>query len=333
MRLRESLFAAMLVLAPHLARADALADRLFKSGQQALAAGKIAEACDAFAASDARTSRVGTLLNLGDCREQNGQIATAWATFLRAAALAQQLPGEHKRADEARRRASYLQPRLSFLTISVAEASNVDGLTITRDGAPIERAYWNQGVPVDGGTYVIEASAPGHDGWRSSVVVAPENARAIVDVPRFKPIGELVPAVQPAPIIATPRAPIARRDPAPASSPPRFTPMRFAALGAAGLALGAGVFGALEGSASARNARDANARCQTPCSDPTGLALGARASHQATVANLAFVGAAAAAVGAVTLWIVGRPAPIRDRVALVPVVGADRASLTLSLEF
>jgi hypothetical protein len=335
MRTRELLILACLASAPRIARADAEADRLFKTGQTALAAGRIAEACDAFAASDARASRVGTLLNLGDCREQNGQIATAWAIFLRTAALAQQTPNEHKRADEARRRAGYLQPRLSYLTISVPDASDVTGLTITRDGVPVDRAYWNQGVPVDGGTYVVEAIAPGHDGWRSSVAVAPENAHAIVDVPRFKPIAELVPAVtaprRAPPIVAAPPAPVL-----PPVAPARhrlLSPLRVGALGAAGLAIAGGVVGALAGSRSAREARDANDRCQTPCTDATGLALGAASAHDATVANLAFAGAAVVAAGALTLWIVGRPAPIRDHVAVVPSVGAGRAALSLSLEF
>ncbi|HMG55193.1 MAG TPA: hypothetical protein VK601_16970, partial [Kofleriaceae bacterium] len=43
-------------------------DQLCRAGRDLLKAGKIAEACDSFAASQKLQSRVGTLLNLADCR-------------------------------------------------------------------------------------------------------------------------------------------------------------------------------------------------------------------------------------------------------------------------
>jgi hypothetical protein len=333
MRPRELLaFTLTLALAPQLAHADPEADRLFKEGQRLLTEGRVAEACDDFAASDARDDRVGTLLNLGDCREQNNQIATAWATFLRAAALAQKSTKERKRAEEARRRAGYLQPRLSYLTISVPDASDVDGLTVTRDGAPVDRAYWNQGVPVDGGTYVIEAGAPGHDPWRKQVVVAPENAKALVDVPRFSPIEDLLPAVDPKP-------PAPHRDARPTpthddvaiehhATPHRalLSPMRYGALGLGVVALGGIALGIVDGLAASREAA-----AITP-DDPTYAADKAVVDRHSTISNLSFAGAALAAAGAVTLWIVGKPA-LPEHLTLAPDVGAGHASLSLALEF
>jgi len=311
-----------------IAFADTDADRLFKQGKSLLASGQIAAACDAFAQSDARQERVGTLLNLGDCREQNEQIATAWATFVHAAAVAQDLPNEHKRADEARRRAGYLQPRLSYLTISVPDASDVDGLAITRDGAPIDRQFWNQGVPIDGGTYVIEATAPGRDPWRTTITVAPESAHATVEVPRFQPIADLAPQV----VAPAPKPHLVPKPPSlPASLPPsRWSSLRYVSLGATAVTLAGIATGTLAGLAANSAAARASSICpQSPCTDADGNAAATRAKRDATISNLSFAGAAVAAAGAVTLWILGKP----SHAAVAADVGRDHADLALTLEF
>src|SRR5580704_996459 len=91
------------------------AETLFREGKRLMTDGKLAEACDKLAASDRIEESVGTLLNLADCREKNGQLATAWATFLRAASIAR-TAGDGAREAEARRRASVLEPQLAYLT-------------------------------------------------------------------------------------------------------------------------------------------------------------------------------------------------------------------------
>src|SRR5262249_16693409 len=64
------------------------ADVLFREGKKLLKDGQIAEACEKLDASERLQSTVGTLLNLADCRERNHQLATAWATFRKAAVAA-----------------------------------------------------------------------------------------------------------------------------------------------------------------------------------------------------------------------------------------------------
>src|SRR4051812_6541321 len=66
----------------------ATAESLFVEGRRLLAAGKYAEACPKFAESQQIDSGLGTLLNLGDCYEKNGQTASAWASFREAASTA-----------------------------------------------------------------------------------------------------------------------------------------------------------------------------------------------------------------------------------------------------
>ncbi len=101
--------AIVLVVCPAMAGAQpASAETLFQQGRALLVAGDLAGACEKFDASNREEASVGTLLNLGDCRERLGDTETAWATFLAAEALARKSGDD--RADEAARRAHALEP-------------------------------------------------------------------------------------------------------------------------------------------------------------------------------------------------------------------------------
>src|SRR5436190_11289267 len=64
--------------------AGAQAEVLFRQGKTLFAAGKFAEACAAFDASERLEPDVSTVMNQANCREKNGQLATAWGEFLDA---------------------------------------------------------------------------------------------------------------------------------------------------------------------------------------------------------------------------------------------------------
>jgi hypothetical protein len=58
---------------------DAAAEALFLDGRRLMDLGKIDEACAKFDASEKPSPALGTLMNLADCEEKRGRIATAWA--------------------------------------------------------------------------------------------------------------------------------------------------------------------------------------------------------------------------------------------------------------
>jgi hypothetical protein len=175
----------------------AAAEVLFERGRQLLSEQRIAEACAEFEASREVEAGIGTLLYLGDCYEQLGRTASAWASFKEAASLAQARSDERERV--ASIRASALEPRLTRLALRVPEADRVDGLTIRIAGAPIPRASWGIGLPVDPGWQRVEAMAPGHEAWSKTVRTA-GGGLVVLDVPRLRKraASQPVSGVQPA---------------------------------------------------------------------------------------------------------------------------------------
>src|SRR5262245_38802765 len=67
---------------------SAAAERLFLDGRELIKQGRLAAGCAKLQASEELEPSVGTLLNLGDCRERLGQTASAWAAFRKAEAIA-----------------------------------------------------------------------------------------------------------------------------------------------------------------------------------------------------------------------------------------------------
>jgi len=282
--------------APAAAQDAAQAEALFKQGKQMMADGRLGEACEAFAASQRLDASTATLMNLADCREKNDQFASAWEAFV---AVERQTRGDGrygKMNEIARDRAAALEPRLSYLTINVADEVRVEGLQVMRDGAVIEPGAWNRALPIDGGEHVVSGRAPGHETWSTKITVEPEHDKAQVEVPKFKalrnPGGKTV-------IIEHTR-------------PSAFTPRRKIAVGVAAGGVAAVIAGALLGVRARSIQDDADRTCGTSCTLEQAAEanrLNGQARDSALYANLAF-GVGAAAVGtAAVLWLTGKPRP------------------------
>jgi hypothetical protein len=161
------------------------AQRLFDEGRRLLSAGS-AEACPKFERSQQLDPGIGTLLNLAACYESVGRVASAWRAFTDAEQQAR-AAGERKREKVAHDRAQALEPRLPRLLIRVAGATDSashagpDGLTVRRDGQAIGAVEIDQPIPVDPGPHLVEAEAPGHASFRTSIV-AEEGKLATVDI-------------------------------------------------------------------------------------------------------------------------------------------------------
>jgi hypothetical protein len=294
------------------------AEALFRDGRTLIKAGKLAAGCDKLAASERLESSVGTLLNLGDCREKLGKLASAWAAFRKAEAMARRTGGDDRRQAEAGRRATQLEPRLSHLVIDVADRA--DGEVVRRDDEIVDEAEWNTPLPVDPGRYTITAEAPGREAWRTTVAVDAGAHRRLVSVPRLAVVEPV--ATEPVTPPPPPRSDLVLRPVAPPPSPRTWTTARTisAVLAVAGAgALGTGIyFGVHTNNLSER----ADARCPgTVCDDPEGLRLNDQARTSASRANVLYIAGGAALASAAVLWLVGGP----SEVAVVPIATSSPA--------
>lgn len=172
---------AAALLVSRTASADHPAEKLFQEGKALVKAGKLAEACDAFERSDDLEPRVGTVLNLADCRARQGRIAAAWALFQEARYRA--IFTYEPRAEFAAARVSELEKQLAFLTLEVAPQQAVDGLVVKRSGAVVPATAWNQPVAVEPADYTIEASAPNLPAWSVTRVLKPGDRITVTIVP------------------------------------------------------------------------------------------------------------------------------------------------------
>ena len=297
------------------------AEALFRDGRALIKKGDLAGGCDKLAASEHIESSVGTLLNLGDCREKLGKMASAWAAFRKAEAMAQRAGTDEKRRAEAARRAGLLEPKLSNIVVIVAHP--IPELVVRRDDEVVDPATLGTPLPVDAGKVTISAEAPGYTPWHTEVDIDPHSKRREVTVP------ELVRA--PTPVVLSPTT-----SPAEPSahtriehstwSGPRKGALVVGALGAG--ALGTGIYFGVH----ARSLQhDADQICpMTVCSDPGALHTNDRAQSAAHTANILYAAGGAALATAVVMWFVGGPT---DETVVVPTATDRQVGLSLSGSF
>jgi hypothetical protein len=177
---------ALVLLAPWQGRAQTVvtttaADALFTEGQRLMQSGNYAEACRKLAESQKIEPAVGTELNLAVCLRNNGQLASAWSTFLAAVSSASQAR-QTERVEYARTQAAALEPRLGRLAVT-APSPRPGGLLVRVDGAELPEALWTTGLPIDAGEHVVEATAPGYQPTKQRITTSDQSTKTVVLAP------------------------------------------------------------------------------------------------------------------------------------------------------
>jgi tetratricopeptide (TPR) repeat protein len=146
--------------APGAASATATrADQLFRDARALLDQGRYREACRMFERSLELEPSPGTLLNLGNCYEQDGDLARALSTFERAVADSQLEKNEAKRkawVDAGAQRIDLLLVRVPVLNLT---PSPTPGASVRIDGE--ELAKLSGPLRLNPGKHNVEVSAPG----------------------------------------------------------------------------------------------------------------------------------------------------------------------------
>lgn len=295
----------------------AAAQALFDEAVALRDQGQIAQACAKFEESLRLDPGVGTRFNLADCMERDGRYATAWSHFLEVVA-ATEMAGQSDRADVARARAKKLEPKLSRLQLT--PTSPVTGMAIKRNGIVVGQAQWDTAVPVDAGTYAIEATAPGKRPWTGTVTVEGEGNVVRFEVPALED-APTPPAGAP-PVSGMPVSGTAGRDDGVAGT--TIAGITLASVGVVGLGVGT-AFGII----AMGKKSDVDELCpDDTCATPEGITLNDEAKTAGNVSTAAFIAGGALVVGGLVLWLVpssnddvGARGPRRG-VALAPYADA-----------
>ena len=221
----------------------AMAEALFQEAKALMEEGRFDAACAKLEESQRLDPAGGTLLNLARCYERAGKLATAWARFHDALAVASR-DGVAVRVQTAKEAIERIAPSLSHLVVETP-TSPPDGLTVSLDGVALGRVALGAPIPVDSGEHELEAAAPDHEPWRTRIMIDGAAKRRTVTIPSLVPTPPAEPP-SPAPEPAVPSPAHVEREPAPDAAPPSPPePDRTAAyvVGGVGLvALGAGAY-------------------------------------------------------------------------------------------
>ncbi len=155
--------------------ADPAADALFAAGKQLMSEGKVEEACPKFEESYRLDPALGALLNLANCLERSGRVASAWTRWGEAADLASRLSDDRRAFAEQRREA--LRPRLP--TLEIRTEGGAEGISLWRDGIEVGAGALAVPLPVDPGPHRVEV-ARGDDLLHAELVTAVESKASTV---------------------------------------------------------------------------------------------------------------------------------------------------------
>ena len=266
-----------------------LAESLFEEGQALMAAGRYPEACPKLAESHRLDPASGTVLNLAVCHERQGRVATAWAEYRDALVYATR-EGRAEREQLASDRIAALEPILPRLVVAVTATGSGAGLVVKVDGVDVGPAAWGTELPLDPGSHVVTATAPGRQGFAQSIALQVSQKLEVV-----------VPALGAVRRNAVPPGP-----PAPDVDPNQGRRTTGYLLGGGGLlALGVGGF---FGVRAIVNRKDSDARCDPLCDDEA-VRLNDNAKRDARIADIGLgLGVVGVAAGAYLLLTTPGPA-------------------------
>lgn len=300
---------------------SAAAESLFQEARKLMDAKRFSEACPKLVASHKLAPAVGTLLNLADCYERAGQLASAWARFHEAIALAQRL-GRADREKTAKDRADKLEPRMIRLTI-VSPEKDVD---VKLDGNVLDGAALGTPVPVDPGKHVIDVSAKGKKAFTTTIDVSDRARSPSVEIPPLDVDPEATKPAARGTSEETHASPDVKSGDGSGQRLAAFVTM---GLGVVGLGVGT-VFGLKTSSTWA----DAQTHCTGVECDRTGVQLATDAKNAGTISTIAFVAGGALLVGGAALYFTAAKPSAKTGAARPDVrVGVGLGSVVLGGAF
>jgi hypothetical protein len=289
------------------------------------------------------------LMNLADCEEKLGKLATAMSHFVEARDLAQAARlGQLQTLADKRRQA--LEKRVSRLIVKLAKEAP-PGTTVTRDGVELGSVSLNTALPIDSGKHTVAARDQNAERVYDVVVSESETKEIEVTPIGGRPLRTATratspkPADPPAEAVASKRPRRSTGTPPPPLSAPSSTGLggqRIAALVTGGVGLVATGVGGYYGVRAQMTYKGAECDAYNQCSDQ-GLADQELAFARARNATILTVGGLVALAAGVVLWVTApttsstdsaaAPAPRRLWVSADPLGEGGTRSVTLGGTF
>jgi hypothetical protein len=258
------------------AQEKALAESLFKEGK-ALLSKDPTKACEKLAESQRLDPASGTALNLADCQEKLGRLATAFGTYQIAEELARER-NNSARVALIKKKLKALEPKIPHLRL-VASTPLPAGAVLSLDGTTLGVAAIGTQLAVDPGKHLLEVRAEGFEPFAKELQIV-EGANSEEEC-----------------------GPLKRLPEAPKPEAPRATwplPAFVATAGVAAVGLGFGI-------GSGVRALDLGAVVAAECPEnactPAGLDALSEGNRFATVSNVAFVLAGVFGAAATTFLV------------------------------
>jgi hypothetical protein len=284
----------------------------FDEGRALVKAGRPSDAIPKFLASLTAEPSAVAALNLADCYERVGKLASAQQRFRQAESLSA-AGGDTLRASEARKRAEALDARVSTITVLPPPKGTEASAWI--DGSPLAADGWGKPRAFDPGPHEVVLQTS--EGKRRSRIVSlsEEGTRVTVpfDVGTDKDKKEKA-QPEPPPANGAPREP-------PAPSETSSSPLRTVALVTGGVGIASLVAGGITGGLALGAKSDLEAACATyprcPASQQAELEdVDSRGRTMATVSTITFIAGAALLTTGVVLWFVSSPSAEKKSAAI-----------------
>lgn len=275
----------------------------FDEGRALVKAGRPSDAIPKFVASLTAEPSAVAALNLADCYERVGKLASAQQRFRQAESLSA-AGGDTLRASEARKRAEALDVRVSTITVLPPPQGVTASVWI--DGTPLPADAWGKPRAFDPGPHEVVLQTA--EGRRRTRIVSLSEEGTKVTVPFDLRSADAGGSTTP-PANNEPAPP---REAKPADAPQSSSSLRTVAIVTGGVGIASLIAGGITGGLALGAKSDLEAVCATyPRCAPSQQSeledIDSRGRTMATVSTITFIAGAALLTTGVVLWFLSSP--------------------------
>lgn len=155
---------------------------LFDEGRQLMAEGKYAQACPKLAESHKLKPGIGTLYNLADCHDKNGEVELAYTEFSEVVQRTKAALQEDRQRD-AEARLKEITAKVARVVVSVpATRYKVE---ILLDNKKLPKEKWNKEMIIVAGDHTVRATTDQDDGdpYEDTVTLEGGGKKTVINIP------------------------------------------------------------------------------------------------------------------------------------------------------